>query len=62
MTDELTRGTPSPFEQIRRVNDAGSENWSSHDFARILGYSDYRNFEAGVEKGSHRMFLKVGSV
>lgn len=32
MTDALSPGTPSPFEQIRRVNDAGSEYW----FSRIL--------------------------
>jgi hypothetical protein len=49
MTDELTPGTCSHFDQIRRVNDAGNEYWSSRDFARYLGYSDYRNFEAVVE-------------
>ena len=41
---------PSPFEQIRRLNDAGNEHWSSRDFARVLGYSDYRNFEQVIEK------------
>lgn len=56
MTDELSPGTPSPFEQIRRVNDAGNEYWSSRDFARILGYSDYRNFEAVVEKARTACF------
>jgi DNA-damage-inducible protein D len=43
-------GEPSPFERIRRVNDAGNEFWSSRDFARVLGYADYRNFEQVVEK------------
>jgi DNA-damage-inducible protein D len=41
---------PSPFEQIRRVNDVGNEHWSSRDFAKVLGYTDYRNFEQVVEK------------
>ena len=50
MTDELSPGTPSPFEQIRRVNDAGNEFWSSRDFARILGYVNYRHFLAVTEK------------
>jgi DNA-damage-inducible protein D len=50
MTSELTPGTPSPFEQIRRVNDAGNEYWSSRDFARVLGYVNYRHFLAVVEK------------
>jgi DNA-damage-inducible protein D len=56
MSNELTPGTPSPFEQIRRTNDAGNEHWSSRDFARVLGYSDYRNFEAVVEKARTACF------
>ena len=56
MTSALTPGTPSPFEQIRRVNDAGNEHWSSRDFARVLGYSDYRNFEAVVGKARTACF------
>ncbi len=56
MASELTPGTPSPFEQIRRVNDVGNEYWSSRDHARVLGYSDYRNFEAVVEKARTACF------
>jgi DNA-damage-inducible protein D len=56
MTDELTPGTPSPFEQIRRVNDAGNEYWSSRDFARILGYVNYRHFLAVIEKARTACF------
>ncbi len=40
----------SPFEKIRRTNDAGSEYWTSRDFARVLGYTDYRNFEQVLGK------------
>jgi DNA-damage-inducible protein D len=43
-------GALSPFERIRRINSAGVEYWSSRDFAIVLGYSDYRNFEAVVGK------------
>ena len=43
-------GGISPFEQIRRINAAGAEFWSSRDFAGVLGYSDYRNFEQVVGK------------
>ena len=50
MTSELTPGTPSPFEQIRRTNDAGNEYWSSREFARVLGYVNYRHFLAVIEK------------
>ncbi len=42
--------TTSPFEQIRRVNAAGNEHWSSRDFAKVLGYADYRNFEQVIDK------------
>jgi DNA-damage-inducible protein D len=47
---------PSPFERIRRVNEAGNEHWSSRDFARVLGYTDYRNFEQVIEKAKLACF------
>ncbi len=43
-------GDLSPFEGIRRKNSAGVEYWSSRDFALVLGYSDYRNFETVLGK------------
>ena len=46
----------SPFEVIRRVNEAGHEFWSSRDFARILDYADYRNFEQVIEKARTACF------
>lgn len=46
----LTTGHDSPFKRIRRTNDAGAEYWSSRDFANVLGYSDYRNFEQVIGK------------
>ena len=39
----------TPFEAIRRTNPAGNEFWSSRDFAKVLGYNDYRNFQAVIE-------------
>ena len=50
MTQELSPSSPSPFERIKRVNEAGNEFWSSRDFAEVLGYTDYRNFEAVIKK------------
>jgi DNA-damage-inducible protein D len=49
-------GEITPFERIRRINPAGNEFWSSRDFAQVLGYSDYRNFEAVVEKARTACF------
>ena len=51
MSHEIT-----PFEQIRRTNPAGNEFWSSRDFAQVLGYADYRNFEAVIERARTACF------
>jgi hypothetical protein len=44
------------FERIKRVSAEGHESWSSRDFARVLGYTDYRNFEAVIEKARTACF------
>jgi DNA-damage-inducible protein D len=49
----------SPFERIKRVNDAGIEFWSSRDFAGVLGYTDYRNFEQVVRKARMACFTSA---
>ena len=46
----------SPFERIRRTNADGAEYWSSRDFAQVLGYSDYRNFEQVIKKAKTACF------
>lgn len=60
MDNEITKipptGNDSPFERIKRTNTAGSEYWSSRDFAGILGYSDYRNFEQVIKKAKAACF------
>lgn len=38
------------FETIKRIDDSGSEYWSSRDLAKVLEYSDYRNFQAVIQK------------
>ena len=43
-------GHQSPFEQIRKVNEAGNEYWESRDLSEVLEYTQYRNFEAVIEK------------
>ena len=49
-------GYVSPFERIKRTNGEGMEFWSSRDFATVLGYNDYRNFEAVIEKAKLACF------
>jgi len=51
MSNEIT-----PFEEIRRTNPAGNEFWSSRDFALVLGYADYRNFQAVIESARTACF------
>ena len=54
--ENTTGGHISPFERIKRTNDAGVEYWSSRDFAEVLGYGDYRNFEGVIEKAKLSCF------
>ncbi len=59
MTKEIIKtveGHKSPFERIKRMNDAGMEFWSSRDFAKVLDYGDYRNFEGVIEKAKLACF------
>ncbi len=60
MNNAISKRTPtgndSPFERIRRSNDAGNEYWSSRDLSQILGYSDYRNFEQVIKKAKSACF------
>lgn len=54
--DKPSEGHQSPFERIRRLNDAGHEYWSSRDFAQVLGYTDYRNFVQVVQNARTACF------
>lgn len=48
--EKPANGHVSPFERIRRINEAGNEYWESRDLADVLEYTQYRNFEAVLEK------------
>ena len=54
--EKTAGGHLSPFERIKRTNDAGTEFWSSREFAGVLGYGDYRNFEGVIEKAKLSCF------
>ena len=56
MSEEKHLTAVTPFERIKRTNPAGNEFWSSRDFAQVLGYTDYRNFEAVIEKARTACF------
>ena len=46
----------SPFEKIKHVSDQGSEYWSAREFAEVLEYTQYRNFEKVIEKAKLACF------
>jgi DNA-damage-inducible protein D len=51
----MSEPLPSPaasntFERIKRVNQAGAEFWSGRELARVLEYTDFRNFIAVIAK------------
>lgn len=56
MNNEINPQEKSVFEQIRHTNEAGHDYWSSRDLARVLNYTDYRNFELVVHKAELACF------
>jgi len=50
--DDEGTGVPnvSPFEAIRREDEDGGEYWSARELAKILGYTEWRNFTTAIEK------------
>ena len=59
MTKEIEKtsgGHISPFERIKRTNNANNEYWESRDLAYVLEYTQYRNFEGVIEKAKLACF------
>lgn len=50
MSNELTTAASSTFERIKRVNEHGGEFWSARELARVLEYTDFRNFVTVINK------------
>ena len=38
------------FEEIKHIDKNGNEFWMAREFAKILGYADFGNFENVIEK------------
>jgi len=54
--EKTAGGHLSPFERIKRTNDAGNEYWESRALADVLEYTQYRNFEGVIEKAKLSCF------
>ncbi|WP_238652332.1 DNA damage-inducible protein D [Paenibacillus piscarius] len=50
MTNKPTNEHETPFEQARQEDENGNEYWTGRVLARILDYTDFRNFEKAVKK------------
>lgn len=50
MTMEITKESISLFESIKQFDEEGNEYWTSRALARILEYTDYRNFLNVIQK------------
>ncbi len=48
--DLYTPADKSVFEQIRKIDADGSEYWTARQLAKVLEYSDFRNFQAVIVK------------
>ena len=50
MENNLAKKHLSVFEQIRKIDEHGSEYWSARDMAKVLEYNDFRNFLNVISK------------
>lgn len=50
MTDKPINEHVSPFEEARQIDEYGNEYWTARTLAKILDYTDFRNFEKAIKK------------
>jgi BRO family, N-terminal domain len=48
LTTSIASGGESPFDSIRRFDADGDEFWTARELMKLLGYKDWRNFEASI--------------
>jgi DNA-damage-inducible protein D len=50
MAKEISKQTLHVFEQIKQTDEKGNEFWSARQLARVLNYTDFRNFQSVINK------------
>lgn len=50
MTNKPAEDHVSPFEEARQIDEYGNEYWTARVLAKILNYTDFRNFEKAIKK------------
>ena len=54
--------TQQKFEEIKHTNEDGVEYWEARELAKLLGYSDWRNFVKVMEKARQACVLSDQSI
>ncbi len=50
MSNQIEKKHHRTFEELKQTTDEGMEFWSARQLAKVLDYSEYRNFQPVVEK------------
>ena len=50
MENKITRSNTNIFEQIKKIDNDGSEFWGARKLAKVLEYTDFRNFLSVITK------------
>ena len=50
MAKEISKQALSLFEQIKQTDENGNEYWAARQLAKVLEYTDFRNFSAVITK------------
>lgn len=50
MVKEIYKQALSIFEQIKRIDENGNEYWMARQLAKVLEYTDFRNFSSVISK------------
>ena len=53
MSKKVTQQHHQTFEEIKQINQNGSEYWMARELSRILGYAEFRNFLPVIEKAKN---------
>ncbi len=50
MQKNIVNNHLSIFEKIKQIDKSGNEYWTARQLAKVLGYTDFRNFTAVIKK------------
>ena len=52
MSDIQPVGASTPFDSIRHVDEQGKDYWLARELAKLLEYTDWRNFEKAIKRAT----------